>query len=70
MRAGSCGGMKRLAKQAAQLLFVLWAVVTILFFIFRLMPGNPLRIKIGLNVALFRVKGVAFAKTGSPEQED
>ncbi len=32
----------RLIKQVAQLLFVLWAVVTILFLIFRLMPGNPL----------------------------
>jgi peptide/nickel transport system permease protein len=34
--------MWRLVKRGAQLLFVLWAVVTILFLIFRLMPGNPL----------------------------
>jgi len=34
--------MKQLAIKVAQLLFVLWAVVTILFLIFRLMPGNPL----------------------------
>ena len=30
------------AVEAGQLLFVLWAVATILFLIFRLMPGNPL----------------------------
>lgn len=34
--------MVRLAIKLAQLLFVLWAIVTILFLIFRLMPGNPL----------------------------
>jgi peptide/nickel transport system permease protein len=34
--------MRRFGKKLAQLAFVLWAVVTILFLIFRLMPGNPL----------------------------
>ena len=34
--------MKRLWSRLAQMVFVLWAVATILFFIFRLMPGNPL----------------------------
>ena len=34
--------MKRLASRLFQMLFVLWAVATILFLIFRLMPGNPL----------------------------
>ncbi|HRP46929.1 MAG TPA: ABC transporter permease [Trueperaceae bacterium] len=31
-----------LARRALQLLLVLWAIATILFLIFRLMPGNPL----------------------------
>lgn len=35
-------GIKRFAIKLAQFVFVLWAVVTILFLIFRLMPGNPL----------------------------
>lgn len=35
-------GMRRVASRFLQMLFVLWAVATILFFIFRLMPGNPL----------------------------
>lgn len=35
-------GIKLVAAKAGQLLFVLWAVATILFLIFRLMPGNPL----------------------------
>jgi peptide/nickel transport system permease protein len=35
-------GLKLVAAKAGQLLFVLWAVATILFLIFRLMPGNPL----------------------------
>ena len=35
-------GIKQVAAKAGQLLFVLWAVATILFLIFRLMPGNPL----------------------------
>jgi peptide/nickel transport system permease protein len=34
--------MRRLGGRLAQMVFVLWAVATILFFIFRLMPGNPL----------------------------
>ena len=34
--------MKRLGSRLAQMVFVLWAVATILFLIFRLMPGNPL----------------------------
>jgi peptide/nickel transport system permease protein len=34
--------MARLGSRLAQMVFVLWAVATILFFIFRLMPGNPL----------------------------
>lgn len=33
---------KRIGGRFLQMLFVLWAVATILFFIFRLMPGNPL----------------------------
>ena len=32
----------RVVSKLAQLLFVLWAVATILFLMFRLMPGNPL----------------------------
>lgn len=35
-------GLKRIGSRFVQMLFVLWAVATILFFIFRLMPGNPL----------------------------
>jgi peptide/nickel transport system permease protein len=35
-------GLTRIASKFLQMLFVLWAVATILFFIFRLMPGNPL----------------------------
>lgn len=35
-------GIKPVTAKAGQLLFVLWAVATILFLIFRLMPGNPL----------------------------
>mgnify|MGYP002713048495 CR=1 FL=1 len=35
-------GIRRFAAKLAQFIFVLWAVVTILFLIFRLMPGNPL----------------------------
>lgn len=35
-------GIRRFALKLAQFVFVLWAVVTILFLIFRLMPGNPL----------------------------
>src|SRR5690348_14762913 len=31
-----------IAAKAGQLLIVLWAVATVLFFIFRLMPGDPL----------------------------
>ena len=34
--------LKRIGGRFLQMLFVLWAVATILFFIFRLMPGNPL----------------------------
>ena len=34
--------VKLIAAKAGQLLIVLWAVATVLFFIFRLMPGNPL----------------------------
>ena len=34
--------MRRLGSRLAQMVFVLWAVATILVFIFRLMPGNPL----------------------------
>lgn len=34
--------VRRIASRFAQMLFVLWAVATILFLIFRLMPGNPL----------------------------
>ena len=36
------GGVRGVAVKLGQLLFVLWAVATILFFIFRLMPGDPL----------------------------
>ena len=35
-------GLLRIGNRFLQMLFVLWAVATILFFIFRLMPGNPL----------------------------
>lgn len=35
-------GVKRFGSRLAQLVFVLWAVATILFLIFRLMPGSPL----------------------------
>lgn len=34
--------LTRFFNRFLQMLFVLWAVATILFFIFRLMPGNPL----------------------------
>lgn len=34
--------LKQIGGRLAQLVFVLWAVVTILFLMFRLMPGNPL----------------------------
>lgn len=33
---------RRIASRFAQMVFVLWAVATILFLVFRLMPGNPL----------------------------
>ncbi len=35
-------GVRLAAAKIGQFLFVLWAVATILFLIFRLMPGNPL----------------------------
>jgi peptide/nickel transport system permease protein len=35
-------GVRLIAGRVAQFVFVLWAVATILFLIFRLMPGNPL----------------------------
>jgi peptide/nickel transport system permease protein len=35
-------GLRQIGGRIAQLVFVLWAVVTILFLMFRLMPGNPL----------------------------
>lgn len=35
-------GPTRVLSKLAQLVFVLWAVATILFLMFRLMPGNPL----------------------------
>ncbi|MEM9047567.1 MAG: ABC transporter permease [Pseudomonadota bacterium] len=35
-------GLKQIGGRLAQLIFVLWAVATILFLMFRLMPGNPL----------------------------
>lgn len=34
--------LKAMASRALQLALVLWAVVTILFLMFRLMPGNPM----------------------------
>ncbi|WP_419909294.1 ABC transporter permease [Hoeflea sp.] len=34
--------MKQIASRLAQLVFVLWAVTTILFLMFRLMPSNPM----------------------------
>lgn len=34
--------LRTILAKLAQLLFVLWAVATVLFFIFRLMPGDPL----------------------------
>ncbi|HBB85622.1 MAG TPA: peptide ABC transporter permease, partial [Sulfitobacter sp.] len=33
---------KAIISRLLQLLLVLWAVVTILFLLFRLMPGNPM----------------------------
>lgn len=35
-------GLRQIGGRLAQLIFVLWAVATILFLMFRLMPGNPL----------------------------
>lgn len=35
-------GLQQIGGRLAQLIFVLWAVATILFLLFRLMPGNPL----------------------------
>jgi peptide/nickel transport system permease protein len=35
-------GLKEIGGRLLQLVFVLWAVATILFLMFRLMPGNPL----------------------------
>lgn len=35
-------GVKRIVGRFVQMIFVLWAVATILFLVFRLMPGNPL----------------------------
>ena len=34
--------MRYALERFVHMLFVLWAVATILFFMFRLMPGNPL----------------------------
>jgi peptide/nickel transport system permease protein len=34
--------VKYLLSKALQLLFTIWAIATLLFFLFRLMPGNPL----------------------------
>ena len=42
-------GLKRILFKLAQLVFVLWAVATILFLMFRLMPGNPLAAYIDPN---------------------
>jgi peptide/nickel transport system permease protein len=33
--------MRSIAVRFGQTLFVLWAVATLLFFMFRLMPGDP-----------------------------
>jgi peptide/nickel transport system permease protein len=44
--------MKRLGSRLAQMVFVLWAVATILFLIFRLMPGTPLAAYIDPNFTL------------------
>lgn len=41
-----------IGSRLAQTLFVLWAVVTILFLMFRLMPGNPLAAYIDPNFTL------------------
>lgn len=38
-----------IGQRVVQMLFVLWAVVTILFFLFRLMPGSPLAAYIDPN---------------------
>lgn len=35
-------GLRQLGGRLLQFVFVMWAVVTILFLLFRLMPGNPL----------------------------
>lgn len=35
-------GFTRVANRFLQMVFVLWTVATLLFFMFRLMPGNPL----------------------------
>jgi peptide/nickel transport system permease protein len=35
-------GLRRIAQRLVQTLFVLWVVATILFLLFRLMPGSPL----------------------------
>src|SRR5690349_14761097 len=36
------GGVRAVAVKLGQLLFVFWAVATVLFLLFRLMPGDPL----------------------------
>jgi peptide/nickel transport system permease protein len=45
-------GLKEIGGRILQLVFVLWAVATILFLIFRLMPGNPLAAYIDPNFTL------------------
>lgn len=45
-------GLKEIGARLLQLVFVLWAVATILFLIFRLMPGNPLVAYIDPNFTL------------------
>jgi peptide/nickel transport system permease protein len=42
-------GLNALGARLLQLVFVLWAVVTILFLMFRLMPGNPMAAYIDPN---------------------
>ena len=35
--------MRLILTRLAQMLFVLWVVATLLFYMFRMMPGDPLR---------------------------
>ena len=44
--------LKPIGSRVLQMLLVLWTVVTILFLMFRLMPGNPMAAYIDPNFTL------------------